>query len=124
MEKISIKGNNKIPNVNFDPEIGLIEFKGKSIIENPTVFYDPLEVWLNQYLVNPKETTVANFSFDYYNTSSAAYILRILKKLEKLHQQNKKVVINWICSDPEMMDTVNDYKVLIKVPFNVINIAN
>ena len=42
MEKFVIKETAKTPSINFDPEHGLFEIKGKSIPENSIEFYSPL----------------------------------------------------------------------------------
>ena len=49
MESLQLEGNPKTPTVNFDPETGLFELKGRSIPENSIDFYKPLIDWLDRY---------------------------------------------------------------------------
>ena len=123
MENVEIKATIRTPKVVMNKEKGLIELEGKSISENPRAFYEPLlSGWVADYLRNPEETTNVSLKLEYYNTSSSMWILRILKELEKLYTNGKKVVINWVYSDEDGFESGSDYDAIIKIPFNMIEI--
>ena len=75
MKVIEIRGNKKIPTILFNSEKGLIEMKGRSIVENAPGFYEPLIDWLNDYEKNPKPETTVNIHMEYFNTSSSKWTL-------------------------------------------------
>ena len=82
MGKISIEGTPKTPTVNFDPESGKMELKGRSIPENSIEFYKVIVDALDEYAKSPCAFTNVNIQLEYFNTSSSKCILDIFKKLE------------------------------------------
>lgn len=121
MESLIIESTNKTPRVFFNALSGKMELVGRSIPENSFQFYDPLLQWLDEYAKNPRELTQFVFKLDYFNTSSSMYILGILKKLEKLHQEGKKVQVLWYydAEDEDMLQTGEDLKQIVKVPIEM-----
>ena len=79
--------------------MGKIDISGRSIHEDPTKFFDPLYDWIENYCKNPPETTNVNIELEYFNSGSARYILKILKRLGLLVDEGKKLITGIIC-DP------------------------
>jgi len=113
------------PYVDFNPKTGQLVIKGASVAENPEAFFEPLYDWLERYLKNPGENTVARFFFYFFNTSSAMRILEILKKLKRLYNSGKKVTIKWYLfeDDEDMREAGEDYQVILEMPFEFIEVA-
>ena len=124
MENIFIESTPVTPKVNFDADNGLIEISGRSIPENPIKFYTPLIEWLKKYIDAPKELTTVSMKIEYFNTSSSKLIFQILKLFEKTHSDEHKVNIKWYYKDEDMLETGEDYQMLIKVPFEIIEDPN
>lgn len=124
MGKVAIEGSAKTPTVNFDPENGVMELKGRSIPENSIEFYKPVVDALDEYSKSPKEVTKVNIQLEYFNTSSSKCILDLFKKLETIHKEGKEVVINWHYEedDEDMLEAGEDYQAIIKVPFKMIEV--
>ena len=123
MEKITIERTLKTPFLNFDPENGLIELRGRSILENAQKMYEPLvDTWLDEYLKKPADKTIVEIELDYFNTGSSMWILRLLKKLEALNDLQKQVVVNWYHSDEDMEESGADFKELVYIPVNLISL--
>jgi hypothetical protein len=102
---------------------GVLEFKGKSIDEDPEGFYVPILEWVNTYGSNPNGDTTVNMFLEYFNTMSSKCIYNFFKKLEDLHKDGKSnVIINWHYEqdDDDMMDAGEDFKRLVNVPINII----
>jgi hypothetical protein len=125
MESLIIEGTSKTPSVKFDPNIGLIEIKGRSIPENSIEFYKPMVDWLDLYAQNPKHQTKVNIQLEYFNTSSSKCILDVFKKLELIHKANHEVIINWYYEedDEDMLEAGEDYESIIRIPFKMIEIV-
>lgn len=122
MEKLTQAGSLKTPSVNFDPDQGLIEIRGKSIPENAAEFYEPLYDWLDRYATNPKEKTVVNLYMEYFNTSSSKEFMRFFRRLEELHISNRTAMtVNWYYEedDEEMMEMGLSLEQRLKVPINI-----
>jgi hypothetical protein len=125
MESLLIEGTAKTPTVKFDPNMGFMEIKGRSIPENSIEFYKPMVDWLERYAKSPKSQTKVNIQLEYFNTSSSKCILDVFKKLEEIHKSNNPVVINWYYEedDEDMLEAGEDYESIIRVPFKMIEIV-
>lgn len=118
------------PFIDFNDETGIFEIKGNSIMLNPYVIYEKLLEWLDNYIKNPKETTILNIKLSALNTRTSFYLLEIFKKLIKIQekQPNYKVIINWYSEDEDMYEAgetynaiLTSYKNELKINFNLIN---
>lgn len=117
MQNITIKETAKSPFINFDCENGILEIKGRSIIENTFSFYEPVFKVLSEYVINPQEHTKVDFTLEYYNTSSQIWIYNILKELNKINDiAGKSVEIVWNYSDSDLLDAGKDFQNVSKVP--------
>ena len=113
----------KTPLINFDPASGMFELKGKSVPENSVIYYKSLFDWVDTYIQNPAQSTTLNIQLDYFNTSSAKCIVDLFKKIELIKKNGKgEALINWKYdeADEDMLEAGEDYKSIIKIPFNLI----
>jgi hypothetical protein len=125
MESINIEATPKTPLVNFDPEKGHIELRGRSIPENSLEFYKGLLDWLDQYGNNPQAVTNVEVQLEYFNTSSSKCILDVFKALEVIHKKGKTdMTIHWYYEedDEDMLEAGGDYEAIVTVPFEKIAI--
>lgn len=124
MEVIKIESTPKTPAVNFDPNEGLIEIRGRSIPENSIEFYRPLIEWIEKYAENPRPQTTVNVQFEYFNTSSSKCILDIFKRIENIYNAGHQVIVNWYYEedDEDMLEAGEDYQSILKVPFKMIEV--
>lgn len=122
MEKIQIDETPKTPGINFDASLGLIEIKGRSIPEDPNLFYDQLINWVSQYAKKPCQKTVVNLNLEYFNTSSSKRILELLKNLEPVNISTNDIIINWYyeSDDDDMLEAGETYESMLKIPFRKI----
>ncbi|HKK58410.1 MAG TPA: DUF1987 domain-containing protein [Salinivirga sp.] len=117
MEDLFYEATHSTPGIALNGSTGTIELYGRSIPENAINTYKPVLDWLDEYSVQPKETTTLNFKIEFFNTSSSKFILQILKKLEELHKQKFEVKVNWYYNDDDILDLAQDYNELVKIPF-------
>lgn len=124
MEKFVIRETAKTPSINFDPDQGLFEIKGKSIPENSIGFYAPVLEFLEGYVSMPADRTILNVKFEFFNTSSSNRIHALFKKFEKIYQDNSEVLIRWFCEngDENMLDAGEDFRAILHVPFEIIEV--
>ena len=122
MESFTLDGTKKEPEINLDPEKGLIEIKGRSIPENPVGFYEPVFKWLENYSANPQPVTTINIDLEYFNTTSAKSLFNLFKSLEGLPSE---VILNWMYEegDDDIMFAGEDYKAMLKLKeINIIEV--
>jgi len=122
MEKYTIEGSPKTPNINFDLIGGILEIKGRSIPENSIEFYKPLIEALESYSSAVKPITTVNIQLEYFNTSSSKCILDVFKKLEGINKAGSAVTIHWHYEedDEDMLEAGEDYQAIINVPFKMV----
>ena len=72
----------------------------------------------------PTAEVVADFSLEYFNTSSARCIFMILKEIKNLGLGGKHLTVNWHYEegDDDMLETGEDFQELIELPFNFIEV--
>ena len=77
MDIFFIKESEDLPGIKIDPNAGKLEFVGKSLPEDPTAFYIPVEEAVREYIKSPKPTTTIELRLEYLNSSSQKRILEI-----------------------------------------------
>ena len=132
IEPLYIEGTDETPAVVLDPKKQKFSFDGNSYPENTSNFYMPILEWLSNFksafdkdpsIRNQlKQPLVFEFNLDYFNTSSAKYILEILRVLEALHNNGTQVLVKWyyLEDDEDMYEAGNDYQMSVNVPFELV----
>jgi SiaC family regulatory phosphoprotein len=122
MDKIAIQPTPTTPRIFFDAETGYLEISGKSLPENSVDFFMPVQTWLDHYLSNPGSITRLTFKLEYFNTSSTSQFLKMIKKIEKLHERGLNAAVNWYYDheDEDMREAGEDFKLLVKIPVEII----
>ncbi len=127
MEKFHIKGSTYIPNIDLDPETGILEISGESYHEYTTEFFKPVFEWLEDYLKTPNREITMNFKMTYFNTSSSRRFIEVLTMLEDYHKNNGgNVIVNWYYeeNDIDMLESGEEYAEDVDLTFNLIPIEN
>jgi hypothetical protein len=108
----------KSPRVNLDPERGVVELGGRSIPENTESVYRPLIEWIEEYINQPQEKTVIKINFEYFNSSSAKYLIRFLEYFSTLKKAGHDVEVNWFYDDDELLEYGEDFQDVLEMKFN------
>ncbi|MFQ5335490.1 MAG: DUF1987 domain-containing protein [Flavobacteriales bacterium] len=96
MEKLHFKGSIKTPDIVLDSAKGIISIKGRSLHENATDFFAPLEKWINEYCLHPAAKTTVTFALDYFNSSSFRAFRKIIQVLDIIAgDPDKELQVNW-----------------------------
>jgi len=124
MDPLKLNGTETTIGVLLDKANGIFEFSGKSRPENVIGFFEPIFSWIDQYEQNPNQETVFSFKLDYYNSSSAKVLLRLLVRLEDIFEKGHPVKIQWYFrkTDEDMRESGEDYSTLVTVPFEFIEL--
>lgn len=113
------------PKVVFDPSKNIFEISGESRPENTSKFYIPLLEWLQQYqnvLYWEKDKfgetpiRVFEFKFDYFNSTSAKFIMDVLMQLDKMVQEGYNINARWYYDkrDEDMKESGEEFSKLLK----------
>lgn len=122
MSALSLEATEFTPKVVLDPSSKKFEISGESRPENSGKFYEPIIEWMKNNLPSVKDGINFEFKFEYFNSSSAKYILDILKQLNNCHTGGCSVKIMWSFDslDEDMKESGEEFSKLIEVPFEFI----
>ncbi len=100
MEKLTLAPTLNTPGVDFDPVGNRFELKGESRPENVRNFYLPILDWLEKFAaeISGKDGNTSldfSFNFEYFNSTSAKYILDIFKILNSINGNGNTVKVTW-----------------------------
>jgi len=123
MEPFNLPATDKTPSVRFVPKEGTLEISGCSIHENADRFFRPLLEQVEAYVRQPARNTVVRLTLSYFNSSSAKYVLDILKILDEAYASGaSKVAMEWYYEegDLDMQEAGEDYKGLLEMPVRLL----
>jgi hypothetical protein len=125
MKKLMIDQTANSPKVILDPENNQFEISGESRPHDVAAFYEEIINWMDDYSAHlvkshdPDEPVVFNLDFEYFNSSSARYILDFSKQLAKLRSKGKNVTVKWHYEqdDMDMLEVGREMSRMAKLPF-------
>ncbi len=122
MKDLVIERTYSTPAVNFSAKNGLLRIEGRSIPENPAVFYDPIMNWLQEYFPKSNVHTKIDVKLDYINSGSSKSILAMFKMIKQFYDSGFQCQVNWHFEedDESIRDLGKHFKTLLKMPFNLV----
>jgi hypothetical protein len=130
MEKLEIEATEFSPQVILSSQLPRFEISGESRPENTGRFYTPIINWLKEYKLflsankttNPQSPLIFEFKFEYFNSTSAKYIMDILFELDSFRADGYHFKVKWYADalDEDMKEAGEEFSKLIEVPFEFI----
>lgn len=131
MDSLKIEPTEYSPTVDFNVSTGRFVISGESRPENCGKFYAPIVSWLGKFQEEVAEKKVsANtplnfiFKFDYFNSTSAKFImnlLQLIKKIEAAKTNNLKIEWHYDEMDEDMMDAGKEFCEAAELNFEFIS---
>ncbi|MBG0861259.1 MAG: DUF1987 domain-containing protein [Bacteroidales bacterium] len=128
MRKLIIDQTASSPKVTLDPDNNTFEISGESRPPDVSGFYNEILRWMDDYSehlgssaqINPP--VVFNLDFEYFNSSSAKYILDFCKQVGTVRSKGKNVSINWHYEegDNDMLEVGKEMSRMAKLPFQYV----
>jgi hypothetical protein len=131
MKELNIESSSNSPRVVFDPDSFRFEISGESRPENVSAFYKPILDWVKELESDLMKKDGSgsspiefNFKLDYFNSTSAKFILDICKKLGTIHDQGYKIKVRWHYEedDEDMQLVGQEMSRMSKMPFDYVAI--
>ena len=124
MEELKISPTKNTPEILLNPD-GTIRVRGRSIHENVTDFFAPVEDWITQYIIDPADLTCVDLNLEYCNSASAKVLIHMLQKITYVSLKNKKFVFNWYYEDgdDDILERGEYFSSVLDVPFNFIKVS-
>jgi len=122
MQIINIEQTNETPGVILDKDKATFSFFGRSLPEDVNGFYAQIQDWFLQYCLEPLKETEISFSLDYFNSSSARKIVKMLIETEKIHNVTSKIHVSWFYKkgDEIMQERGMELQSVLNIPFDLI----
>jgi hypothetical protein len=128
MRKLIIDQTENSPKVILDPDKKIFEISGESRPPDVPLFYDEILRWLDEYTLHlskshiSKDPVEVNLDLEYFNSSSAKYILDFCKQLAHVRSKGKEVTVRWHYEDDDMdmLEVGREMSRMAKVPFEYV----
>jgi hypothetical protein len=128
MRKLIIDKTSNSPKVILDPDKNRFEISGESRPPDVTVFYDEILRWVDDYAIHlsksdeSRDPVEFNLDFEYFNSSSAKYILDFCKQIGTVRSKGKNITVKWHYEDDDMdmLEVGREMSRMAKLPFEYI----
>ena len=123
MDELRIPPSKNTPEIILLPS-GIIKIRGRSIHENVTEFFSPVEDWITGYILEPADVTCVDLNLEYFNSASAKVLIHLLQKITYVSLKHKKFIINWYYEDgdEDIFERGEYFSSVLDVPFNFIKL--
>ncbi len=121
MTELRLNATKNTPEIVLNPD-GMIRIRGRSIHENVTEFFAPIETWISDYIEKPADMTQVDIILEYFNSASAKVFIHLLQKVTYVTLKDKKFVFNWYFEDgdDDILERGEYFSSVLDVPFNFI----
>ena len=123
LETLELESTKISPEVKLSKEENFLKISGRSIVEDPNKFYMPIYEWLEKYVKDPNPDTNFQFDLEYFNSSSARQVMKIIIVLEEIVKNNKgKIKVTWLYEEGDDMakERGEEIKMISKLDFDII----
>jgi hypothetical protein len=124
MKELRIASSKNSPEIILTPE-GMVKIMGRSIHENVTEFFAPVEKWITDYIETPAEITCVDMNLEYFNSASAKVFIHLLELIKHVSLKNKKFIFNWYYEDgdEDIFERGEYFASVLDVPFKFIKMG-
>ena len=123
MDELRIPPSKNTPEIILLPS-GIIKIRGRSIHENVTEFFSPVEDWITGYILNPADVSCVDLNLEYFNSASAKVLIHLMQKITYVSLKHKKFIFNWYYEDgdEDIYERGEYFSSVLDVPFNFIKL--
>jgi hypothetical protein len=121
-ERLTIAPTRRLPWIVF--EQGRIFVMGRSIIENPSKFYESGLRWLYSFSKEWSGKTKIDLGFEYINTGSIKWLYLLLQGLSKRKELSENTLVKWYYEqgDDDMYELGFILQSLVECHFSIIEV--
>ena len=133
MENYKVRATENTPEIDLNHTTHSLMFSGDSRPEDVQKFYTPVMKWLDEYsnylyfLKDKSSSPIeikCEFKFEYFNSSSAKYVMDIINKLAEIENigNNIGLKVNWYYEemDEDMLEAGQEFESMVNAEFNYI----
>lgn len=128
MRKLIIEETSSSPRVILDPDNKIFEISGESRPPDVGEFYGEILNWMDDYSQNMHKSSgssdpvVFSFDLEYFNSSSAKYLLDFCKQIANVRSKGLDVTVKWHYEDDDadMLEVGKEMSRMVRFPFEYI----
>jgi hypothetical protein len=128
MRKLILEKTSSSPKVVLDPDKNYYEISGESRPPNVGAFYGEIMRWTDEFSLSVANShdnappVVFNFDLEYFNSSSAKYILDLCKQFAALRSKGSNIEVKWKYEhdDIDMLEAGQEMARISKMPFEYV----
>ncbi|OFY61460.1 MAG: hypothetical protein A2Y71_06375 [Bacteroidetes bacterium RBG_13_42_15] len=121
-DKLHIEPTKRTPWIML--EHGRIFIMGRSIIDNPSIFYESIHKWITEYIKDRQGKTRIELGFDFINSGSTKWLYILLRELSGLDNLSHHTAVTWYYEegDEDMSDLGHIIKSLMECSFRIVKV--
>jgi hypothetical protein len=125
MKEFRLQQSKNTPEITLLPT-GLIKIRGRSIHENVTEFFEPVEKWVEDYVNSPADLTCVDIMLEYFNSASARVLITLFQTITRVTIKNRKYIFNWYYEegDDDILERGEYFASVLNVTFNFIKVGS
>lgn len=110
--------------MDFNPFNGKFKISGLSVPENSREFYEPILIWLKQYVQHPAKKTSLVVRLSYLNTSSLQTYFELLSILKEGLPENS-LAVEWyyLIGDDDMKEIGEDFEDALSMGMKIVEVV-
>lgn len=114
MENIIIQETEIGPEIKMDIS-GSVTIKGRSMMEDASLFFKPCYEWITEYIRNNKSLSIA-IELSYFNSSSAKQLMKILMVVDDSEIEGKVI---WLYpkDNDVLLERGQELEIMLDLPF-------
>jgi hypothetical protein len=128
MRKLILEKTESSPKVILDPERKIFEISGESRPADVGTFYGEILRWFDDFAAHLQKSqadhdpVVINFDLEYFNSSSAKYILDFCKQIASQQSRGRNVQVSWKYEedDTDILEAGQEMSRIAKIPFKFV----
>jgi hypothetical protein len=108
LKGLYVEATRRTPKIEFTHPIGELVLEGRSIPENSAKVYEPILVWINEYVKSPCSTTNLHLKLEYFNSSSLIWIAKIIIALSNIELPSALLYVHLYFEIEDFEDGITD----------------
>lgn len=123
-DKLNIEPGKRTPWIVL--ESGRMFMMGRSIIETPGTFYEPIHYWISSRAADTPGPIKIDIGFEYINTGSIKWLYILLKDISAMPGFKSLANVTWYYEegDEDMAELGYIIKSLVDTKFSIIRVAD
>ncbi len=121
LKPIKLRETEDLPLVILDAENEIFRVTGRVLPEDGNVFFEPILKWIASYVEKPNKSTEFFFQLDYYNSSTARMLAKMIAELEHILTTGNDVKVIWLYNEDDEVieERGEELKSISDLPFEM-----